>query len=182
MIIILDTETTGLHPEDGDELLQVSIIDYDKNVLFDRYIKPKFHSSWKEAEAVNHITPDMVRDAPTIDELRDELSVLINSADIIIGYNTPYDLRFLDFCADIRPTPGQKIIDDMERFKEAFGFAKWIKLVEAADLLGYDWDGSGIAAHNSLGDVYATLHVHKKLNDFEQLKELDADWRRRHGG
>lgn len=27
--IIIDTETTGFHPYDGDELLQVSIIDTD---------------------------------------------------------------------------------------------------------------------------------------------------------
>ena len=35
--IIIDTETTGFHPYDGDELLQVSIIDTDGNVLFDEY-------------------------------------------------------------------------------------------------------------------------------------------------
>ena len=48
--IIIDTETTGFHPYDGDELLQVSIIDTDGNVLFDEYFKPQHRTEWKEAD------------------------------------------------------------------------------------------------------------------------------------
>lgn len=41
--IVIDTETTGLNAK-TDELLQVSIIDTDGNVLFDSYFKPTRHA------------------------------------------------------------------------------------------------------------------------------------------
>lgn len=180
MIIVLDTETTGFHPEDGDELLQVSIIEDNREVLFNRYIKPEHHTEWKDAMQVNHITPEMVADAPTVSEVRDELQKIINAADIIIGYNTPFDLRFLDYCADIRPTPGQKIIDTMQNVKEVFGFCKWVKLVEAAQLFGFDFAYHQLRAHDSLADVYATLHVQQCLDYLEILRDQEEEWRLRH--
>lgn len=63
--IVIDTETTGLDMFE-DELLQVSIIDTDGNVVFDSYFKPIRHSEWYEAQAVNDISPAMVADAPSI--------------------------------------------------------------------------------------------------------------------
>ena len=38
--IVIDTETTGFNAK-TDELLQVSIIDTDGNVLFDSFFKPQ---------------------------------------------------------------------------------------------------------------------------------------------
>ena len=73
--IIIDTETTGFHPYDGDELLQVSIIDTDGNVLFDEYFKPQHRTEWKEAEQVNGISPEMVADRPAISEKISEINL-----------------------------------------------------------------------------------------------------------
>lgn len=61
--IVIDTETTGLNAG-VDELLQVSIIDDEGKTLFNSYIKPSKTKSWDSAMAVNHITPEMVANAP----------------------------------------------------------------------------------------------------------------------
>ena len=45
--IIIDTETTGLL--DNDELLQVSILSYDGEILFNEYIKPTRKKKWTKA-------------------------------------------------------------------------------------------------------------------------------------
>lgn len=74
--IVLDTETTGLNAAE-DELLQVSIIDNEGTVLFDSYIRPTQHTEWAEAERVNHITPEMVADAPTIAEVMPEINDIL---------------------------------------------------------------------------------------------------------
>lgn len=69
--VYLDTETTGLHPEEGDEILSLTIVDANGRLLFDERFKPKHKKEWPEAQAVNHISPDAVlRQYPdiTIDE------------------------------------------------------------------------------------------------------------------
>ena len=45
--IIIDVETTGV--KRNDEILQVSIIDLDDNILFNRYIKPRHVDEWERA-------------------------------------------------------------------------------------------------------------------------------------
>lgn len=39
--VYLDTETTGLHPEEGDEILSLTIVDANGRLLFDERFKPK---------------------------------------------------------------------------------------------------------------------------------------------
>ena len=58
--VILDFETTGLNAE-YDEILQVSAIDQDGNVLINEYCKPKNINSWEDAEEIHGISPDMVK-------------------------------------------------------------------------------------------------------------------------
>ena len=77
--IVIDTETTGLNA-DTDELLQVSIIDSQGNTLFNSYIKPLYTDNWNKAMAVNHITPEMVANAPNILEVKQEINRILNSA------------------------------------------------------------------------------------------------------
>lgn len=167
--IVVDTETTGFYPERGDELLQVAIIDADtKQVIFNELIKPDLMESWPDAEAVNGISPEMVFDKPHISAYRDQIQRIINAADVIIGYNTFFDLNFLERCADVNAyNQFTKIVDVMQLFAAKYGKwdeakqrRKWVKLIEAAYHYGYNWE---IRAHDALGDVYATLFVYENL-------------------
>lgn len=169
MTIVIDTETTGLHPELGDELLQVSIIGDDGSTIFDSLIHPIFATSWEEAMAVNHITPEMVKHAPYIGDVSDDLRRIIQSADTIIGYNTPFDLDFIYQCAGIDILAYTNIIDVMAEFKHFMQLDRWVKLTEAAAYFGFDW--SAAPAHNSLGDCLATLHVY---NCLKERREADG--------
>lgn len=58
-VLIYDVETTGLSYED-DEILQLSIIDGTGKILFNEYIKPTYWTLWEQAEAIHHISPEMV--------------------------------------------------------------------------------------------------------------------------
>ena len=167
--IVIDTETTGFNAYDGDELLQVSIIDTDGNVLFDEYFKPQHLTEWKEAEQVNGISPEMVAERPAISEKISEINAIIEKADTIIGYNTQFDIAFLKANGAIVPDDIETI-DVMEDFAVIYGEwnsyrdgYKWQKLTTAADYYGYDWNKRAETAHNSLGDCFATLYVYKKL-------------------
>ena len=165
--IVIDTETTGLDPKQ-DELLQVSIIDIEGNVLFNSYFKPKA-TSWTSAELVNGISPQMVENSPKISEKIKEINKIVYNAETIIGYNTHFDLSFLYYNGLIL-SENTKFIDVMTIFAEIygewsdyFGDYKWQKLITATDYYNYDWDSHPENAHNSLADCYATLYVYQQI-------------------
>ena len=94
MEIVIDTETAGFY-SGWDELLQVSVIDGEGYVLFDRLIKPSRRKKWPDAQRVHGISPMTVRSWGTFREYRNELQEIFDAADVIIGYNTEFDLGFL---------------------------------------------------------------------------------------
>ena len=174
--IVLDTETTGLNAAE-DELLQVSIIDNEGTVLFDSYIRPTQHTEWAEAERVNHITPEMVADAPTIAEVMPEINDILKRYDKIVGYNVRFDADFLkNNGAEF--ADNTNFVDSMKIFSLYFSADnKRCKLTEAADYFCYDWSEHK-EAHNSLGDCFATLYVYKKLTTDTMTIERVIDGKR----
>lgn len=174
--IVLDTETTGLNAAE-DELLQVSIIDEEGNVLFDSYIRPTQHTEWAEAEHINHITPEMVADAPTIAEVMPEINDILKRYDKIVGYNVRFDADFLkNNGAEF--ADNTNFVDSMKIFSLYFSADnKRCKLTEAADYFCYDWSEHK-EAHNSLGDCFATLYVYKKLTTDTMTIERVIDGKR----
>jgi len=170
--IVLDTETTGLSAT-NNTLLQISMIDADGNLLIDSYVKPtkdhytgKKFTSWKIASRVNKITPDKVENAPSWNEIKDDVQHIIDDADEIIGYNIPFDLGFLE-SHGINIDENKKIIDVMDLYEAMY--CK-VKLTEAAEHYNYDTS----SAHDSLEDVKMTLHVYNKLKEeFTYKQEND---------
>lgn len=167
--IVIDTETTGLNPK-WDEILQLSIIDENKNVLFNKLLRPIWNHSWDSAEEVNHISPEIVKEKQTIVTYAKEIQEILNNADCIIGYNIRYDLDFLMECGF--ETPYNKSIDIMYTFAEIYGewndyyeSYTWQKLVTCADYYNFDWNCTGTHAHDSLGDCLATLYCYKKITE-----------------
>ena len=164
-IIVFNTETTGPDPFGGhDEILQISIIDVEGNVLLNSYVKPRWHESWPEAEAVHGITPEMVADAPSPEDIIPIVKGIFEAAKILIAYNIRFDLAFLSMWG-IRPVKGQQLVDVMREFAEAyrerndsFGPFKWYKLETAARCCWYELKG-----HDSLESVRATLHVYEEI-------------------
>lgn len=167
--VFVDIETTGISI-DTEEILQVSIIDDNGTVLFNHYIKPTHHTAWEEAESINHISPVMVADEKTIYYYRNEISTIINSAELIVGYNHEYfDLPFLAE-AGIDINNELSTYDVMQHFSDyrkercnRYDGYKRFKLLEVCDYFGYDAQN----LHNSLADVYATRYCYHKLKELE---------------
>lgn len=165
--IVIDTETTGVKSY-KDELLQVSIIDYDGNTLYNSYFKPRKARSWDEAEKVNHISPAMVDSSPYIDEEIPKIQRIVSQAKVIVGYNTQFDIGFLK-SAGLNIPVAVTQIDVMRAFAPIYGEwnsitddYKWQKLITCAKYYGYNWPGD---AHDSLQDCLATLYCYKKMNN-----------------
>lgn len=171
MVIVLDTETTGFSSK-NDDILQLAITDLQGNVLFNEYFKPVQKLVWPEAQAVNNISPEFVADKPYIKDRLPVIQEIFSKADIIVGYNTDFDLNFLKetgLCVN----PGTKLIDVMKSFapimgekadfkhqnRSYMGF-KFQKLITAAKFFNYDWENS---PHDALGDAKATAFVLREI-------------------
>lgn len=165
--IVIDTETTGL-VAGVDELLQVSIIDDKGNTLYNQHIKPIKATEWNEAERINHISPDMVKDCPNIYEEIPKINAILRNAKTLIGYNTTgFDVEFLQcFGADFSNI--ENFVDIMLEFAPIYGewseyheSYKWQKLTTCADFYGYNWGTD--TAHDSLADCRATLYCYEAI-------------------
>ena len=175
--IIIDTETTGLSRW-NDEVLEISIINQDGDILLDTLIQPVKKTEWPEAQAIHGISPEMIKanNAPTLQELAPTISSLINESDTVIAYNADYDRPFIDDALLNAGTPLDKEWTcAMHAFAIEFGEwnnsrdqFKWQKLIFAAAHAGHVWQG---AAHRSLADCQATLSVWNWLKTKEASRD-----------
>lgn len=164
-IIVFDVETTGLDTE-NDEILQISIIDGDGNILVDEFVRPYWTTEWDEAYEIHGITSATVKDAPYPHELIPKVKGIFESAELLIAYNNSFDLGMLRKWG-IEQTKNQKQFDVMLEFAPIYGEwngyyedYKWQKLTTCASYFGYEFK-----AHDSLEDVRATLHCYNAMRD-----------------
>lgn len=99
--VVLDCETTGLQPFDGDRLVSVSAICVSSLAItaraFDTLVDPGVPIP-AEASAIHGITDAMVVDAPTADVAVAGLRDFIGD-DAVVGQVIAFDLAFLDSVA-----------------------------------------------------------------------------------
>ena len=93
-VIFLDTETTGLDPE-ADEILQISVMNNSGEILLNSYIRPEHKTEWTAAEAINHISPQMVKNAPLMSDIAPLISKIMSGAKVAVAYNIDFDWHFI---------------------------------------------------------------------------------------
>lgn len=155
LVFAFDVETTGFS-DVYDDLLQLSIVG-SYGLEFDTFLRPMQKKKWDKAEAVNHISPAMVANAPSPHELRDRISKWFDKAQFVVGHNVKFDIRFMNakFRLNIDES---KVIDTMDLFKYLQPGAANNKLETVVQYYGTDEIKQEYAAgaHNSLFDTRAT--------------------------
>lgn len=96
--IVLDTETTGLSPRDGNRIIEIGCVELINRKLtgnnFHQYINPE-RDSEEGALAVHGLTTEFLRDKPKFSEIAAEFLAYVKDAEVII-HNAPFDLSFLN--------------------------------------------------------------------------------------
>ena len=168
--VVLAFETTGLNSE-IDEILQVSIIDQDGNVLVNDYCRLQKNSSWKEAEAIHGISPNMFLNKKPFEEYVETLSNILTDTDEIIIYNASFGISFLKkYGVNFNDNIYDLMLEFAEvygQWNEFYGSYTWKSLNDCCLYYGYYLDN----AHNSLEYCKATLYCYNKVINKEDRYE-----------
>jgi DNA polymerase-3 subunit epsilon len=96
--IVLDTETTGLHANLGDRVIEIGCVEIVDRTLtaenFHSYLNPQRDSD-PEALKVHGLTAEFLADKPMFADVAAALAEYLRGAEIII-HNAAFDTAFLD--------------------------------------------------------------------------------------
>jgi DNA polymerase-3 subunit epsilon len=162
---VFDTETTGLDPSAGDEIISIGAVRVVngrllKHETFDQLIDPRRALS-RESIQIHGITPDMLKGQPRIDAV---LPAFFRFAEdtVLVAHNAAFDMRFLQLKeASTAVKFIQPVLDTLLLSAVAHpGYENAEHSLEAmAARLGIDV----IGRHTALGDAIVTGEVFLKL-------------------
>jgi DNA polymerase-3 subunit epsilon len=165
---VFDLETTGLHPSQGDEIIQIGavrVVDgrIDETDQFSCLVDPR-RSIPKRSIRVHGITPAMVKGQPplpfALPRLRD-----FAGDDVLVAYNASFDLAFLKLKeAETGIAFPNPVLDAMMLAMHVAPHAKSHALSAVAAQCGVEASGR----HTALGDAVITARVLVAL--FERLE------------
>ncbi len=96
--IVLDTETTGLEPQQGHKIIEIGCVELINRKLtgnhYHQYIQPNRDID-EAAMEVHGITPEFLADKPPFEAIVHEFLAFIGDTELII-HNAPFDIGFLD--------------------------------------------------------------------------------------
>ena len=162
--IFLDTETTGLYPEQGDRVIEIGCVELFNRKLTGKtlhlYLNPD-RESHEEALRIHGITTEFLRDKPRFAAVADEFLDFVSDAELII-HNAPFDLGFLNKELSMLGRPPLKdhvsgVLDTLVMAKEMFP-GKRNSLDALCSRL--EVDNSGRSLHGALLDAELLADVY----------------------
>ncbi len=124
--IMLDTETTGLSPANGDRMVEIGAIEVlhrevRRQRVFHHYIHPGREIP-EEVVRIHGIDDAKVRDCPRFSEIARDFLEFIEDATLVI-HNAPFDLGFLMYElaeADMPAIDHVPVIDTLDMARRRF--------------------------------------------------------------
>ena len=119
-LIMLDTETTGLSPKNGDRMVEIGAVEVVHRKVnpantFHHYINPERHIP-EEVVRIHGIDDARVKDRPTFAAIADDFLDFIHGATLVI-HNAAFDLGFIMNELHLFDKPGIEhvpVIDTLE--------------------------------------------------------------------
>ncbi len=173
--VVFDTETTGLFPERGDEIVQIAAVRIvnGKRVpgeTLDLLVNPG-RSIPRASSAIHGVTDAMVVDAVSVQEAVERFHTFAHDA-VIVAHNAPFDMAFLwRREAELGVRFVNPILDTVLLSAAVFGLSENHTLDDLVNRLGVDLPQN--QRHTAMGDTLATAEVFIKLKRILQAKGMD---------
>jgi DNA polymerase III subunit epsilon len=160
---VFDTETTGLEPSAGDEIIQIGATRIVAGKLrredaFEQLVNPQ-RSIPAVGIAIHGIEPAMVQDAPTIETVLPAFHAYAQDT-VLVAHNAAFDMRFLELK---RQRCGvaflQPVLDTLLLSAVVHPAQESHRLEAIAARLGV----TVLGRHTALGDAMVTAEVFQRL-------------------
>lgn len=172
--VVFDTETTGLLPSQGDEIVQIAAVRIVngrrvEGEVFDTLVNPRRSIPMSSTE-VHGITDAMVQDAPFIEDVAARFHKFAEGA-VLIAHNAPFDMEFLRRLeASLGLHFDNPVFDTVLLSAVVYGQHEVHSLDALSHRLGITIPEE--ARHTAIGDTVATADAFLKLMPMLQGRGL----------
>jgi DNA polymerase III subunit epsilon len=157
-IVVLDTETTGLNPQDDHRIIEIGCVELVNRRItgkrFHVYINPERNIDQGALE-VHGITNQFLADKPQFADILDDFIAFISGSELVI-HNAPFDVGFINHEFSKLPDRNRAVEDYSTVFDTlAFARKKHPGQRNSLDALckRYDIDNSHRELHGALLDA-----------------------------
>lgn len=163
--VVFDTETTGLHPDEGDKVIQIAAVRIVNGRLvqtevFNTLVNPGRQIP-QSSTKVHGITDYMVATAPKMDVVARKFHQFVKGA-VLVAHNAPFDMAFLrQQEEEIGCRFDNPILDTVLLSAVVFGQSEHHSLDALSHRLGVTITEED--RHTAIGDATATAEVFLKL-------------------
>lgn len=163
--IVMDTETTGLDPQQGDRIVEIGGVELVNHLptgrIYHQYINPE-RSMPKEAFEVHGLGDDFLRDKPVFSRVAQDFLDFVGDAKLVI-HNASFDMAFINAELGWLGRPGlpmTQAIDTLDIARRKFPGAQ-----ASLDALckRFGVDNSGREKHGALLDSELLAEVYLEL-------------------
>jgi DNA polymerase III subunit epsilon len=184
--IVLDTETTGLEPEQGHRIIEIGCVELvDRRLTgnnFHQYLQPEREIDAAAIE-VHGITNEFLADKPKFVDVIDDFVDYVRGAELII-HNAPFDVGFLDHELKLMHSPMR--VDALCAVTDTLVMAKKMHPGQRNSLDAlckrYDIDNSHRELHGALLDAEILADVYLRMTGGQTALSLDDTAVRGEGG
>ena len=175
--VVLDTETTGLDPQQGHRIIEIGGVELVNRRLTDRrlhyYLQPDREIDDGALE-VHGITRDFLQDKPRFAEVHADILSFVGGAEVII-HNAPFDVAFLDHELARLGDPSVRL-ESCCRILDSLALARQLHPGQRNSLDAlckrYEVDSSARQLHGALLDAEILADVYLAMTGGQAVLEL----------
>lgn len=172
---ILDTETTGLHVEKGDQIisiasLKVSDLKIDEQNYLDELVNPNMKIP-ESSTKIHNITDEQVKSKPSLLEISEKILKFLKKS-VLVGHNINFDINFLkENSKGSQLADRMKVIKSIDTIYLTASLFPDLKNYELSNLCEYfNIKTDDQIRHSALGDCIITARLFLHLISIAQTK------------